>query len=163
MLLPNRRVSAGPAKRLHNVAAFEIAGPSCTIAPELTCHLLGSGCRSSPETALTRWKRGLTMSQYITLQEAARLLPNKPSACTLWRWCVRGIHVRESDEVVRLRFVCIGRKYFTAAEWLDEFIDNVTAARIAGHRQKYGDKPDARWNRIRELAQADEVLRRARI
>jgi hypothetical protein len=35
--------------------------------------------------------------------------------------------------------------------------------RIAGHRQKYGDKPDARWNRIRQLAQADEVLRRARI
>ena len=68
-----------------------------------------------------------------------------------------------SDEVVGLRFVCIGRKYFTAAEWLDEFIANVTAARIDGHRRKYGDKPDARWSRIRELTKADEVLRRARI
>ena len=101
------------------------------------------------------------MGQYIALGEAAKLLPTKPSACTLWRWCVRGFYAKESDEVVRLRFVCIGRRYFTAAEWLDEFIDRVTAARIAGHRHKYGDKPDARWNRIRELAQADDVLRRA--
>jgi len=103
------------------------------------------------------------MSQYITLQEAARLLPNKPSGCTLWRWCVRGIHNKISDEVVRLRFICIGRKYFTAAEWLDEFIDNVTSARIAGHRRKYGDKLDTRWNRIREITQAGKVLHRAHI
>ncbi len=81
----------------------------------------------------------------------------------LWRWCVRGMYVKESDEVIRLQFVCIGRKYYNSAEWLDQFIDNVTAARIAGQRKRYGDKPDARWKRIRELAEADEVLRRARI
>ena len=73
------------------------------------------------------------MNMYITLDEATELLPIKPNRSTIWRWCARGIYVRGVDEVVRMKFVRIGRKLFTTADWVEEFIHRLTAATMATH------------------------------
>jgi len=58
--------------------------------------------------------------QYITLHEAAKLVPGGTSANCIWRWARKGVIAR-SGERVRLQHVRIGGKLFTTAEWLTQF------------------------------------------
>ena len=103
------------------------------------------------------------MDDYITLNEAAEMVPTKPCHGTIWRWCARGIYVRRADEVVRMRFVRIGRKYFTKADWVDEFIHRLTAATLKAHEHWLAGSPGLRRDRLRQLAEADDILNRAGI
>ncbi len=57
------------------------------------------------------------MDDYITLDEAPEMNPSKPSHTTTWRWCSKGIYVRGADQIVHMRFIRIGRKFFTKADW----------------------------------------------
>ena len=66
-------------------------------------------------------------TDYITLGEAAKLAPGRPSANCIWRWCRKGVLSR-SGQRVRLRHVRIGGKIFTKAEWLNEFGQRLAAA-----------------------------------
>jgi len=56
----------------------------------------------------------------ITLTEAAKVTPGRPSTNCLWRWCRRGVLSR-GGERVRLEHRRIGGKIFTAPAWLEEF------------------------------------------
>jgi len=56
----------------------------------------------------------------ITLTEAAKITPGRPSTNCLWRWCRRGVLSR-GGERIRLEHRRIGGKIFTARDWLDEF------------------------------------------
>lgn len=67
---------------------------------------------SGPKTAAS--------SEQLTLAEAARLTPGRPSANCLWRWCRRGVLVRDGLRI-RLRHVRLGGRVFTTRAWLDEF------------------------------------------
>ena len=102
------------------------------------------------------------MRKYVTLAEAAQLLPNRPAACTLWRWCVKGFYIRAVDEIIRLRHVHIGRRIFTTEQWLEQFIDDLSAARDA-ERKCQASRPGRKVDRILELYKADSILRRAGI
>jgi hypothetical protein len=57
---------------------------------------------------------------HITLTEAAKLTPGRPSTNCLWRWCRRGVLSRNGQRV-RLEHVRIGGKIFTTAEWVERF------------------------------------------
>ncbi len=103
------------------------------------------------------------MRKYITLHQAAKLLPIKVSGSTVWRWCINGLSVPGQDEVIRLQFVSVGRRLFTTAEWLDLFVDELTAARLGHYRRRNNGRTDRHWQRAKELAEADEILRRAGI
>ncbi len=59
-------------------------------------------------------------SQLITLTEATKITPGRPSTNCLWRWCRRGVLSR-GGERVRLEHRRIGGKIFTASQWLDTF------------------------------------------
>ncbi len=59
-------------------------------------------------------------SKHITLTEAAKITPGRPSTNCLWRWCRRGVLSR-SGERVRLEHVRIGGKIFTTAQWVEQF------------------------------------------
>lgn len=51
----------------------------------------------------------------VTLAEAARSLPGRPSIPTLWRWCTTGVRG------VRLGHVRLGRRIYTSMEALNDF------------------------------------------
>ena len=59
-------------------------------------------------------------NEQITLSEAAKIAPGRPSTNCLWRWCRRGVLAR-TGERVRLQHTRVGGKIFTTAQWLDEF------------------------------------------
>ncbi|MEP0848415.1 MAG: DUF1580 domain-containing protein [Phycisphaerae bacterium] len=57
---------------------------------------------------------------YITLTEAAKIAPGRPSTNCIWRWCRRGVLSR-GGERVRLQHLRIGGMIYTTARWLEEF------------------------------------------
>jgi hypothetical protein len=58
--------------------------------------------------------------EYLTLTQATKLSPGRPSTNCIWRWCRRGVLSRGGRRV-RLRHVRIGGKIYTTAEWLNDF------------------------------------------
>lgn len=64
----------------------------------------------------------LDPTKFISLSEAAAILPGRPSLCSLHRWTRRGVRG------VRLETLLVGGKRFTTAEALQKFADAVTAA-----------------------------------
>jgi len=103
------------------------------------------------------------MDEYITLKEAAKLMPTSPHPGTIWRWCARGVYLRRVDQVVRMRFIRVGRKYFTKADWVEEFIHRLTAATLKANEHWLAVSPSLRRDRLQQLAEADEILERAGI
>lgn len=71
---------------------------------------------------------------YITLTQAAKLVPFNPNATTLWRWCRKGV-VTRSGERLRLQHVGTGRRIATTAKWVEEFLK----AKAASDAKHYDD------------------------
>jgi hypothetical protein len=85
----------------------------------------------------------------LTLTDAAKRLPNRPSVCTLWRWRTRGIRGR------RLESIAIGGMVYTSVEALARF-----AEQHGGN-----DSPSIRSpaKREKEIARAEAALAAAGI
>jgi hypothetical protein len=90
-------------------------------------------------------------ARYITLAEAARLIPGRrpgkaASINTVWRYCTRGLR-----DGIRLRSKMVGGHRCTTPEWVEEFIEELTHAagptspperqvRTPGQRQRASEK-----------------------
>ena len=98
------------------------------------------------------------MQQYLKLSDAAKLTPLEVSPCTVWRWCVKGFYIKAAKKTLRLEHVVIGRRLLTTQEWIDRFIAEITAARVAIREKKPG-----KFERLMELYEAEATLRRAGI
>ena len=98
------------------------------------------------------------MQEYLTLSEAARLMPRPVAPCTVWRWCTKGFYMRAAKKIVRLQHIVVGRGMFTTQEWIERFIGEMTAAKAAEREKKPG-----KFERLMELYEAESVLRRAGI
>lgn len=60
------------------------------------------------------------VARYLTLTEAAKIAPGRPSTNCVWRWCRRGVKARDGHRV-RLRHIRIGGMIYTRADWLEHF------------------------------------------
>ena len=65
--------------------------------------------------------------EHITLTEAAKLSPGRPSSNAVWRWCRKGIKSR-SGHRIKLDHIRAGGKIFTSAESLEKFFADVARA-----------------------------------
>lgn len=105
--------------------------------------------------------------ELMTLAQAAGLLPRidgrKVSACTLWRWCRKGLRGVSLDYVRVGRRVCTTRtalqQFFTALAELDQQAPPDTRS-LPRHLKR---RPITSRQRQRALAEADAVLERAGI
>lgn len=70
-------------------------------------------------------------SKYLTLAQAAKLAPGRPSSCAVWRWARRGVKSR-SGRRVRLKHIRVGRRLFTTLVDLEHFFADVAAADCQG-------------------------------
>lgn len=64
---------------------------------------------------------------FLTLSQAARLVPGKTSPNAVWRWCRRGVLARTGQRV-HLQHVRLGGKLLTTRRWLDEFGERLADA-----------------------------------
>lgn len=68
--------------------------------------------------------------EYLTLTEAAKQAPGRPSSNAVWRWARRGVLAR-TGERVRLRHIRLGGKILTRADWLHDFASTLADADAA--------------------------------
>lgn len=59
----------------------------------------------------------------IDLDSASKLFPRnhrgkRPTRPVIWRWCSKGV----AHGTVKLRYVAIGRRFFTSRRWIAEFV-----------------------------------------
>jgi len=104
--------------------------------------------------------------ELLSLAAAARRLPKidgrEIAIPTLWRWCRRGLRG------ARLEYVRVGRKICTTREALLRFfaeLSELDQRTPPPGRPAFlaGRKPVTSKQRLRALAEADEILERARI
>jgi predicted DNA-binding WGR domain protein len=89
----------------------------------------------------------------ITLTDAAKIAPGRPSANCVWRWCRKGVLSR-GGERIRLQHQRVGGMIFTTRTWLEEF-----GRALAEADTKYFDLCAAAVEAARE---AEQPLRRRR-
>ena len=92
---------------------------------------------------------------YLTLSQAAKQLPGRPAAGTLWRWCRRGIQVRHSDARVRLQHVRIGGRLYTTVDWLADFGRQLAEADIEARQVAHPNRV-----RVPSHREAEELLQK---
>ncbi|KAA0215794.1 MAG: DUF1580 domain-containing protein [Leptolyngbya sp. PLA3] len=57
---------------------------------------------------------------HITLAQAAKLAPGRPSSNCVWRWCREGVKAATGTRI-RLKHVRFGSRIFTTLQWLNDF------------------------------------------
>lgn len=75
----------------------------------------------------------MNVTDFLSLTDASKIIPGRPHATCLWRWCRRGVQAR-SGERIRLEHRRLGGKIFTRMDWLDDF-----SRRLAEADAKYFD------------------------
>lgn len=103
------------------------------------------------------------LDDLLTLSQAARGTPGRPSSNCLWRWCRRGVLSRAGDRVY-LQHVRVGGKVYTRTEWLEDFGRTLAGADAAYFRQdEDGALPQPTPSRPKRRRQRFEQHRRRTI
>ena len=71
----------------------------------------------------------LEQDQLLTLPQACRMLPRKPSPATLWRWRKSGVVV--NGKRIRLECIRVGGQWHTTRAAFSEFLRRQTDAALA--------------------------------
>ena len=106
--------------------------------------------------------------EHITLTQAAKLAPGRPSSNCVWRWCREGVKAATGTRV-RLKHVRFGSRIYTTRQWLNDF-GLALAEADAAHFDRDAQLPapehePSRWpskrsRRASRLSGADEARRR---
>ena len=92
--------------------------------------------------------------EYLTFAEAARVLPNKPSPSTVYRWYAKGILC--GDTRVHLRAHAFGSKLYVTRSDLTRFAVEAAEAK----RQKVKAKDAHKQEREAEIKEAELRLQK---
>ena len=81
------------------------------------------------------------MNEYVTVTEAARLLPGRPHRNTARRYMLKGVGG------IKLRSIKLGAtgNRFTTREWVDEFLSAVTAQQGDNMHTRKRKQGSTRW------------------
>jgi len=72
---------------------------------------------------------------FITLAEAAEILPRRTQAYCVWRWCRKGTKARNGQQIY-LKHERWGGIIYTTQKWLDDFAERLAAADIEYFKNK---------------------------
>lgn len=102
---------------------------------------------------------------YLTLAQAAKLAPTRPSANAVWRWCRKGVLSR-SGERVRLGHVRVGGRVFTTEADMQRFFSELAEADAEHFNANDGTNRAKEVRRTssqrdRAVAKAEDDLRKA--
>lgn len=104
-------------------------------------------------------------NNYITLSEAAKRSPGRPSSNAIWRWARKGLKSR-SGQRVRLKHIRCGGRIYTTPESLEQFFTAVAEADAQYFQERHHpDQPRPRTDkqRQRDIDRAEHELAEAGI
>lgn len=108
------------------------------------------------------------VEEHITLSQAAKLAPGRPSSNCVWRWCREGVKAATGRRV-RLKHVRFGSRIYTTRQWLNDFglaLAEADAAHFDRDEQTPepepvpSRRPSKRSRRASRSSAADEARRR---
>ena len=102
------------------------------------------------------------MQNMITLAEATKLIPGRPSTNVAWRWCRRGLKAR-SGEVVRLKHRRVGGKIYLTEKAIGDFFETLAQADIEHFEQQDGfQNPNIKPDKLKHdrLEEAEQFLKK---
>ncbi len=117
---------------------------------------------------MPRMKNHISPTDYLTVAQAARLIPGKPHPSAVWRWCRRGIVARNGVRI-RMRHGRAGCRIFTTREWMSAYFEALAQAdcealdseqRAPAPIQRRRGRPRSAAERERAIRQAEEELDR---
>ena len=76
--------------------------------------------QDSTQSANRAGTEGPSLDEHITLTQAAKLAPGRPTPNCVWRWCREGIKAASGNRV-RLKHMRFGSRIFTTRQWLNDF------------------------------------------
>ena len=94
------------------------------------------------------------IASYLTLANATKLCPGRPSANAVWRWCRRGVRSR-TGQIVRLDHIRVGGRIFTTEDALHRFFAAVSEADAP-----YFARPVPRLNELPEASTLGNIDQR---
>ena len=103
-------------------------------------------------------------TEYLTLSQAAKIAPGRPSANCVWRWCRRGVLAR-GGERIRLEHIRAGGKILTSPRWVEDFARRLAAADAAyfDQRQLTAPPPPPRVPATQRRRREDAIDRSRRL
>jgi len=109
---------------------------------------------------------GPAAEEHITLSQAAKLAPGRPSSNCVWRWCREGVKAASGTRV-RLKHVRFGSRIYTTRQWLNDFglaLAEADAAHFNRDEESPATEPSRhsckRSRRVSRSGGADEARRR---
>jgi hypothetical protein len=104
--------------------------------------------------------------EHITLSQAAKLAPGRPSSNCVWRWCREGVKAASGTRV-RLKHVRFGSRIYTTRQWLSDFglaLAEADAAHFDRDEESHATEPSRRTSKRSRRASrssgSDEARRR---
>lgn len=103
-------------------------------------------------------------TEHLTLTQAAKLAPGRPSGNCIWRWCRRGVLAR-GGERIRLEHIRAGGKILTTAAWIAAFAKRLAEADAAyfDRREAEAPPPPRRATHARPSRRVDAIERSRRM
>ena len=99
---------------------------------------------------------------YLTLSEAAKLAPGRPSANAVWRWARRGVRSRAGHRVY-LHHIRAGGRVLTRRDWVEDFMTELAEADAEHFRDADADRlPPERQHRKSERDEHERAAERLR-
>ena len=80
---------------------------------------------------------------YLTLTQAAALLPHRPHPAALWRWCRKGIVSRDGERI-RLMHLRVGGRILVTREAIEAFglaLAEHDSKHFEGERVRHAEAP----------------------
>ncbi len=105
------------------------------------------------------------IAEQLTLADAAKKCPGRPSANAVWRWCRKGVKSR-GGRIIRLQHIRVGGRIYTTAEALEKFFSGLADADSAyfdrsSNASNHLEAVSPQANIDRRLAQANQLLDQA--
>jgi len=99
--------------------------------------------------------------EHLTLAQAAKLVPGRPSANCLWRWCREGVKAK-SGKRVRLKHARFGGRIYTTRAWIEAFGAELAEAdtKHFNREDEVADRPARPERRTSRAARSREFQRR---
>lgn len=98
----------------------------------------------------------ISTEQLLTLADAAKLLPGRPSSCAIWRWRTKGVRGR------KLESLSLGGRVYTSREALQRFARQEGGEGSAAG-QGGGNPPQTPHHREKAILAAEAELAKAGI
>jgi|GEM_PF-6481060 len=70
------------------------------------------------------------LKDFLTMAQAAKECPGRPSSATIWRWITKGVQLPDGRRI-HLKGRRVARRWYTTEDWLLDFFNDSDCSEVA--------------------------------